>query len=41
MMKLKEELLKAELTEEIIYETIKIINDIEQYLLGNNYFITK
>ena len=41
MMKLKEELLKVESKEEIIYKTIQMINDIEQYLLGNNYFIIK
>ena len=41
MMKLKEELLKVESIEEIIYEAIQMINNIEQYLLGNNYFITK
>ena len=40
-MKLKEELLKVKSTEKIIHEIIQMINNIEQYLLGNNYFITK
>ena len=39
-MWLKEELFEAESTESVIHETIQMINDIEQYLLGNNYFIT-
>ena len=40
-MKLKDELMKAEPTDQVIYKMIQIINDIEQYLLGNSYFIIK
>ena len=40
-MRLKEELLKVEYMEGIIHEIIQMINDIEQYLIENTYFITK
>ena len=38
-MKLRDQLLTLEITEEVIYETLQMINDIEQYLKGNQYFI--